>query len=65
MLRDVFFDRSDTPPCGDARRGIREVRLSQSISYGLWRKRLDPEDARWLGRGATDHNAAAARSGAI
>ena len=30
----------------------REVRLIQSIPQGTWRKRLDSEDARWMGRGS-------------
>jgi len=30
----------------------REVRLIQSIPHGTWRKRLDSEDSRWMGRGS-------------
>ncbi len=30
----------------------REVRLSHAVPDGIWRKRLDSEDPRWLGRGA-------------
>ena len=30
----------------------REVRLAQSIPHGKWRKRLDSEDSRWMGRGS-------------
>lgn len=31
----------------------REVRPIQNIPFGAWRKRLDSEDARWMGSGAT------------
>ncbi len=30
----------------------REVRLIQSIPYGVWRKRLDSHDQRWMGNGS-------------
>ncbi len=30
----------------------REVRLIQSIPYGVWRKRLDSHDPRWMGNGS-------------
>ena len=46
MLRDIFIGRSATPPCGDARRGIR-ARL-QGLKRLFWHKQVRLKDfGRW------------------